>query len=1632
MKKYLIILALVFLTPCWSPAQPLSGDLTDGTYIVLLKAPSVVDKVLEMTAGEPRAARRQILFSAATDEYQLSLERSQLRTIQALTASKSLPGPGGVQMSMAPKIAVLDRRSFLLNMLIVRCLPQTLVELRKHPDVKAVYPNRSRKLHMDSVPTIVSAVAVWEMLGGVKSAGQGVRIGIIDSGINQAHPMFTDPELTAPVGFPRPAEFAAYTNSKVIVARDYIKSQYDYADQTVHTPQDELGHGTAVASVAAGLPVATPYAPIQGMAPKAYLGNYKVFGEPGVNDNAQTAGIVAAIEDAVKDQMDVLNLSMGGMAQPPEDDPEQQAIAKAAEAGVLTVISAGNEGPNPGTISSPGTSPEALTVGATLHSRYFASGMDVTSTDTTVPPALALVGYVPAVGLTVSSKLGPFPLASILPYDPSGEGCSPLPAGSLTGKMALISRGACYFSDKATNATNAGAVGMVVYQDRDEPPPSMSGYDDLHPLDPGHPAVMIEKTPGEALETLLPGHSLSVTLRPQSEIIKFLSQKNQIASFSSRGPDILFQVKPDIVAPGQDILAASMNLETGYSRGLNGTSLSAPIVTGAAALIFQLHSAWTAQNVKSSLVNTADHGVSWNGGQARVIDTGNGRLNVEKGAATSALLDPVSVSFGVIEQAPSQDLEKTVKVANPSSLASEILSAELVETTPHPSVQLSVTPLALNLAPGQSGEFVVKARVVAPLQYGTFEGYLKLSSSVSSAPITASYWGAFPVEDHTQLLKVAQDGSVPYDKLDAAVVAAHPGATIEIQDSATYSGSLTIAANSDGLPLHGLTLRARSGQSPTLRPASSDSGLILSGVDRVTIDGLTILQGLYGVIGMESSGTITNAVIDSNRSGVVFENSQFSLRNTTIKRSTNLGLLALSSRLNLADTTIQDNGEEGTAFVDSPALVQRSIIGQNDMEGVLGIGESLSLFDSTIEKNKGTGVVLYETSTLLKGNLIKDTTGQEPDGIAAVGDMALWAQDNQILNNARHGLAADLGADVHFLRNQVTGNRSLGFYLSNASGTVESSWLTGNGRGIRIESSDLDLSNSVISGSTSSTDGYGIYADQGRLTVRNTTVAKNEKKGLKILGSEHIVANSIFYQNAGGDIEGALQSGVQNNIIGDGVFAGTNGNLQSDPRFAGATTGDFSLRQGSPAIDAAAADIPTGTVDALSLERVVDGNNDSKPQADIGALEYNSKTWIPLILPVLSSRMDEFVGLAMVNTSAETAHVALTGFDVSGSQVGASYQKDVPGGSQFSILLSEALPGLKQGWVRITSNKPDLMSFSLLGNSGLSQMDGAELSSAISSKLLFPEIRAQATRDTQMYIVNPNAEDVGVVLTFHSTIRDYPLTFTVKAHGSLAQAFSKTFGSYSGSGGYLTIEAKDQKPVFAMEIFSNGQSIAGLLGLDMTRPQATLFGAQLASTSAVDTILNVINLGTAAVDVTLEAFDEAGTLVKSVTVTKLAAGRQYRKPASEIFGLGQDIVGWARISAKDGKLLGCLSFSDTGGNFMASLPLQSLGAREFVLGHVAQTDEVFTGVTLLNAGTGYAEVSLEVLDKAGASKGMALFELKPNEKRARLLTEYVPALAKQEGGFVRVRSSAPVFGFELFGHNLLRFMSAVPQQVVVY
>ncbi|HXK59340.1 MAG TPA: S8 family serine peptidase [Acidobacteriota bacterium] len=1643
MRKQLLVIAFVLLSTIGvSSVSGAPPSQRGDTYIVVLKEPSVVEKVIELTRGESRSVRRQMLFSPAAIDYQRSLETSQLRTLRAFTSIGDRPGRLAVQGASSPEppVTVLARQSFLLNMMVVRCTEAGLSELRRHPDVKVIYQSRKRQLHMDSVPLVVGAMAVWDLLGGIEAAGKDIKIGIIDSGLDHTHPMLSDSNLTPPSGFPKPEEFSAYTNGKIIVARNYVTPEFGYEEQEVQTPEDEMGHGTAVASVAAGAFVSTFYLPMQGMAPKAFLGNYKVFGDPDTDNRfSRSEAVIAAIADAVADQMDVINLSLGGLAAPNEDDIEQLAVELATEVGVVVVASAGNEGPRAGTVSSPGNSPAAITVGATTPARTLDYVLEITSTQATVPSELAQVEYEPAEGSshTITTEIGPLPIASIKPFDPTAECCSALPSGSLTGKIALIRRGNCTFREKAANAVAAGAVGIVVYQNVDEPLVIMSDVDS-----PPQVAVMIEKSKGEILEDFLALYSANIVIYPQTQLFPYPAAKDQLTRFSSRGPDIFsLEIKPDLVAPGQTILAANSDLG---NAPVSGTSFAAPIVSGAAALIQQLHlNKWSPAAVKSSLVNTADKSTTWEGEPASVIHTGNGRLNVTRAAEASAMLAPVSVSFGTIDQASQQGIEREIEVTNLGT-SRQTFAIELVEVTPHPSVKLSLSPVALTLDSGEKGKVILKALTTASLQYGVFEGFIRLTPSESSAVLTASYWGGVSVPASSTVLSVKRDGTAQFSSLPDAFSEARPGSTIEIRDSSVYPGGITLNVNQDGIPLTGLTLRAGKGSSPSILADSEGVGLLLNGVKDVTIDGIKFRGGAYGFLSLWSSGRVRNAELVNNQHGMWFENSQIRVLDSTIQQ-TEMGLVALSSRVNLAGMTVSNNSAQGIYLQDTPALIQKATVAQNQAQGMIATywlstpkESALGLFDSIFQRNSATaeipGGIAVDVSSLFKGNLIKDTAGSNGDGIYAPGDLpaVFWIQDNQLTDNTGHGLYTTNGTQVHFVRNRVTNNGKFGLYLKSSAGSVSSSWFLGNTTGIRSEDSDLDVSNSVIAQSTSFSSGYGIFAKEGQISIRNSTITQN-RRGVQLDSvPTHLVANSILDQNSQGDLHGAELGGVHSNLISDGMFAGSNGNERWDPRFTNALAGDYSLRdRNSPAVDMADPDYPSGPVDALGMERSVDGDNDGQPKPDIGALEYGSTSWVPLVLPVLSSSPQDFVGIAMVNTAQEPARVTLKGYSNGGSLVAGPYEVDVASGTQFSKLLTEVLPGLKQGWVQITTNKPDLMSFTMLGREGLIYMDGTDLSGAISPRLLLPEMKSDKTTDTQLYIVNPNPQSVRVDIMLHRPTGTTPLrSETIAARG----AYNPKLSGYGGSvsGGYVTVEVREQLPVFAMEIFGTGASKAGLLALDMTRPQSALFAAQLASTQTVDTILNVINVGATAVDLTLEAYDESGSLVKTVKEPRLAAGQQYRKAASEIFSFGRDVIGWARIKATDGELVGCLRFSDTAGTFMASLPLQSRPAREFVFGHIAQTGETFTGVTLLNAGDDYAQVSLEVLDHTGVSKGISLFELKPGEKRARTIPEYLPELGEQGGGFVRVRSNSPIYGFELFGHSTLRFMSAVPQQVVVY
>ena len=248
------------------------------------------------------------------------------------------------------------------------------------------------KPDLDRAAELQKVSAAWSAVGGAANAGAGVKIGIIDSGIDQNHPGFQDSSLRPPAGFPKGE--TAYTNSKVIVARSYIREvakgfstdPIETSRPDDYTPRDRVGHGTAIAMIAAGASNTGPAGTIQGIAPKAFLGNYKIFGSPGVNDGSKFAAFNQALQDALADGMDIVTLSMseGNPAFYGPLDAESacggncdiysQAVESAITGGMVVVVSAGNSG-NIGkraetltSIHFPGTAPSAITVGAAANS----------------------------------------------------------------------------------------------------------------------------------------------------------------------------------------------------------------------------------------------------------------------------------------------------------------------------------------------------------------------------------------------------------------------------------------------------------------------------------------------------------------------------------------------------------------------------------------------------------------------------------------------------------------------------------------------------------------------------------------------------------------------------------------------------------------------------------------------------------------------------------------------------------------------------------------------------------------------------------------------------------------------------------------------------------------------------------------------------------------------------------------------------------------------------------------------------------------------------------------------------------------------------------------------------------------
>ncbi len=595
--------------------------------------------------------------------------------------------------------------------------------------------------------------------------GEGVLVGVIDSGIWPEHPSFADDGTLPPAPVlddserpncefgntahnPDDAPFEC--NNKLVGARQMLDTYRFYTGAEPYeydSARDDNGHGTHTASTAAGnagveaemygLPVGT----ISGIAPRAQIIAYKGLGDLG----GYTSDLAAAIDQAVADKVDVINYSVGGGAGAPGAD--EIAFLFAADAGVFVATSAGNSGPGAETLGNPGTMPWMTTVGASTQRRFFTG-------------AIKLFRGARITGASITPELRGWQELVDAEFA-GGDLCLPgtLDPAVVTGKVVLCRRGAVARADKSRAVDEAGGAGMIMYNNDDVGTLAT----DSHWV----PSVHIDYTPGIVIKDYI-ASSANPRMRLETGThkgphITSWTVAPSMTSFSSRGPNPVSPdlIKPDITAPGTQILAgysptpaADYDIEGELFAAIQGTSMSSPQVAGIFALLKQAHPEWTPAMAKSALMTTSDQKVRDNDrvSMADPFDMGAGHANpggrwlhkeddtfvagtiIQPGLVYDAGLFEYAAytcgeEFGVFTAGSCDFLELSGVPSEPYNLnvpsigVSELAGSQTVVRTvtsvadkpvkfrakvvPPPGYDVTVTPKRFELEPGESVTFEV-------------------------------------------------------------------------------------------------------------------------------------------------------------------------------------------------------------------------------------------------------------------------------------------------------------------------------------------------------------------------------------------------------------------------------------------------------------------------------------------------------------------------------------------------------------------------------------------------------------------------------------------------------------------------------------------------------------------------------------------------------------------------------------------------------------------------------------------------------------------------------------------------------------------------------------------------------------
>ncbi len=1634
------------------PALLENGNLP---LIVELEGPAVAEAMVAEQAAIAgtlsrswQSAKPLNLSTARAVSHRLRVQAEQSTLIRRLNLL------GGVE--------VVGSTDTVLNAVFVRIPHHRYEEVGRLPGVRKVYFSRSYRMALDYVPGVHNAQGMWIKAGGSARAGEGVRIGVIDTGIDINNPMLQDDSLTPPSGFP--TGDTAYTNKKVIVARNYVLAQYGYQAQSVNSAMDEVGHGTFVSACAAGKQTVAPSGTIGGMAQGAFLGSYKVFGTPGINESAYSGAIIAAVNDAVNDGMNVLNLSLGALAYTPAaEDAESRALANAIASGVVVVLAAGNDGPGNFTISNPGSMPEAITVGAVSNARDFVYRLRATA-PAPVPSNLQNVTYVPGEGLSLDRKISAL-IVDVSTLDPEGTACSGLASGSLTGKVALISRGTCPFLNKAVNAASAGAVAAIVYAANPGDQAIIMGGTAPSPI----PAVMVSNADGTALKSRIGADPAQAAVEidvaaPVSITPRILS------SFSSRGPSPDFDLKPDLVAVGQNVYSAAQKNDPNgalynSSRFMEsqGTSFATPMVAGAAAVIKQIRPDFTPLDVKSALTTTADRNLTLPGGTApNLLQAGAGLLDMASAATVGATFSPANLSFGTTAYSPGMSLTRSFEIKNVSS-TSDSFGITVQPLVLGPSVVLSTANTG-SIASGAKVTVDVAIQPSSPVT-GAFQGFITVQSANTDSIYRIPYWSGIYVPDSSRVLSVSSStgaASGVFRTLEEAIGNAQPGNVIEIGDSATYQVATTVAVNNDGLPLHGLTIRAASGQTPTLTGSGTgqSAALLIIGLRNVLLQGLRISGGYIGVEVLQPAQSLpTSVAIDH----CTITNMQ--------DLSDGLGVYALGATVTITQSTVSLCGDYGIYAGSGTTLTlsKSSVTSNQYASGLRANKSNVQVLDSALDDNYGSGATLTSCSgTIERSSFSRNVDSYYyGDGLVIVGG-SFTLSGNTIEGNAFRGVAlfspsSGLAGPVASLaHNTVRGNTGFGILANPGKDVVlEGNLIKANGGAGVAEAggSSVLAVNNIISKTTSwspssatTYPGYGFYvtgASSARI-VNNTIHGNDTGVSLATSGTCE-VWNTIFDSNTR-DVFDVPAGSVQYSLVKDSALAsGTN--LTGDPKLVDPGNDNCSLGEGSAALDAgsnAANDLPF--LDYNRKLRVA--SSASRPgegKVDIGAVESGSA--YPLVFPLLANGQqpslgdDLITGFAVLNSGTDSAQTVFAGYGPTGQPLSGTtnpFTRTFEAGTQVPILGHQLLgfdfTASSIGSV-LASSASRMTGFFLLFDRDFARFaDGVDVSDDAATSLTFLRHLNDSSSHTSYCLFNPGVEAANVTATLYDTSGK---AVGISKGSSIAAKGQSVF-SFDGatlSSGYVRV--RSDRPVAGLELFGNAANLSALRAV-AAGTDGLLYFPHFAVNSGYSTAIVILNTTGDASNLVLTAYNGDGSRIGAPASRALAANGQLFETVASLFGIGSSglSTGYVVATSDKGGIAGYTGFLYDDGRVQSSaaVPATSVPRTELIFSHIAHQvaagagGTYQTGIALLNPFGVPVQYTMKVFDGNGVKKAEITSTIGAGEKIAKVLSHpsagagFFTQELPLSGGHIEVTSDVGLIGFELFYTEDVSQLASVPAQ----